>query len=78
MIRKVVPCLWPIECHCDKSEDNDFHCFKEGEPCNNGRDLLKQQLEIINDNEEDPFKLAEPTEEDCEAAHPAILHLTSR
>ena len=34
---------------------------------------LKQQLEIINDNEEDPFKLAEPTEEDCEAAHPAIL-----
>ena len=42
-------------------------------PCSNGRDLLKQQLEIINDNEEDPFKLAEPTEEDCEAAHPAIL-----
>ena len=35
--------------------------------------LLKQELEIINDNEEDPFKLAQPTEEDREAAHPAIL-----
>ena len=33
----------------------------------------EQQLEIINDNEEDPFKLAEPTEEDREAAHPAIV-----
>ena len=30
-----------------------------------------QQLELIN--EEDPFKLAEPTEEDREAARPAIL-----
>ena len=30
-------------------------------------------MEIINDNKEDPFKLAEPTEEDREAAHPAIL-----
>ena len=30
-------------------------------------------MEPINDNEEDPFKLAEPTEEDREAAHPAIL-----
>ena len=30
-------------------------------------------MEIINDNEEDPFKLDEPTEEDREAAHPAIL-----
>ena len=39
----------------------------------NGRDVLKQQLEIINDNIEDPIKLAEPTEEDHEAAHPAIL-----
>ena len=45
----------------------------KGEPCSNSRDLLKQQLEIINDNEEDPFKLAEPTEEDREAANPAIL-----
>ena len=41
--------------------------------CSNGRDLLKQELEIINNNEEDPFKLAQPTEEDREAAHPAIL-----
>ena len=47
--------------------------MKKGEPCSNGSDLLKQQLELINDNEEDPFKLAEPTEEDREAAHPAIL-----
>ena len=46
---------------------------KSTEPCSNGRDLLKQQLEIINDNEEDPFKLAEPTEEDRESSH-----LTSR
>ena len=33
----------------------------------------RQQLELFNDNEEDPFKLAEPTEEDREAAHPTIL-----
>ena len=52
---------------------DEIHCFKEGEPCSNRRDLLKQQLEIINDNKEDPFKLVEPTEEDREAAHPAIL-----
>ena len=39
----------------------------------NGKDLLKQQLELINDNEVDPLKLAEPTEEDCEAAHPEIV-----
>ena len=34
---------------------------------------MKQELEIINDNEEDPFKLAQLTEEDREAANPAIL-----
>ena len=52
---------------------SEFHVPCKGEPCSNGRDLPKQQLEIINDNEEDPFKLAEPTEEDREATHPAIL-----
>ena len=30
-------------------------------------------MELINDNEVDPLKLSEPTEEDCEAAHPEIV-----
>ena len=31
------------------SEDGLIHCFKEGEPCQNGRELLIPQLDVLDE-----------------------------
>ena len=41
----------------DGSEDSKIPCFKDGQPCQSGFDLLKQQLEVLDEPEVKPFAL---------------------
>ena len=51
------------------SEDHLIHCFKEGQPCANGLDILKEQQNLLSNAEylnSNPF---ETTESDTEEAN---------
>ena len=39
----------------DGSDDDEIHCFKKGQPCEKGREMLREQLKVINEVEENPF-----------------------
>ena len=40
------------------SEDGLIHCFKEGEPCQHGREQLISQLDVLDDPDRpNPFDL---------------------
>ena len=43
----------------DGTEDKEIHCFKEGQPCEAGLNMLKEQIELSNGNEANPFILVE-------------------
>ena len=46
-------------CHhlsVDGKEDGLIHCFKKGEPCASGQELLKTQAAILKDPERNPFE----------------------
>ena len=50
----------------DGSRDDLVHCFKKGEPCFQGSEVLRSQLMILQD-EENPFE--NPSESDVEEAY---------
>ena len=50
----------------DGSLDDRIHCFKEKQTCAQGRELLRSQLSIIDENHIDPFQA---TESDVEEAY---------
>ena len=43
----------------DGSNDDTIHCFKEGQPCSTGRDMLQTQLEILREPDANPFLYTE-------------------
>ena len=46
-----------LNINVDGSEDNAIHCFKESKPCATGREMLKSQMEVLKDLEDEtnPF-----------------------
>ena len=58
----------------DGSLDDRIHCFKEKQPCAQGRELLRSQLSIIDENHFDPFQATESDVEEayepCQLLHP--------
>ena len=50
----------------DGSEDENIHCFKKNQPCHSGFELLKQQLDILNEPDVNPFDV--PYDDVYEAA----------
>ena len=40
----------------DGSEDNLIHCFKEGEPCKAGKEILQSQPSILTEKNVNPFE----------------------
>ena len=50
----------------DGSLDNCIHCFKEKQPCAQGRELFHSQFSIIDENHLDPFQA---TKSDVEEAY---------
>ena len=51
----------------DGSEDDEIHCLKPGQPCEKGRELLREHLKLLNTEEENPFV---PDAEDIAAFMP--------
>ena len=48
-----------ITASTDGSNDDEIHCFKEGQPCASGRSLLAEEmreLEVTSDDINDPFE----------------------
>ena len=41
----------------DGSEDADIHCFKEGQPCSSGREMLAEQMKIMHETEDNEMIL---------------------
>ena len=51
----------------DGSEDHLIHCFKEGQPCARGLDMLKGQQNLLSNAEylnSDPFEITESDTEE--------------
>ena len=52
----------------DGSEDHLIHCFKDGQPCANGLDMLKVQQNLLSKEEylnSKPFEITESDTEDA-------------
>ena len=53
----------------DRSEDHLIYCFKEGQPCANGLDMLKDQQNLLSNTEHLNSNPTEITESDTEEAN---------
>ena len=51
----------------DGSDDDKIHCFKPGQPCEKGRQVLAEQLKLLNTVELNPFFM---NDEDIDACAP--------
>ena len=45
------------------------HCFKEGEPCRQGREVLRSQMSIVNDTDTNSFEVSDSDVEDASDPH---------
>ena len=56
------------------SEDGLIHCFKEGEPCQNGREQLISQLDVLDKfDRPNPFDLI--TDSDVDEAENVVFRI---
>ena len=53
----------------DGSEEHLIHCFKEGQPCANGLDMLKEQQNLLSNAEYLNSNLFEITESETEGTN---------
>ena len=66
LIKKSFPCCG-LNLPVDGSDDDKIICFRDGEPCTKGKDMLKSQLSILLEPDENPFEMI--TESDVEDAN---------
>ena len=45
------------------------HCFTEGEPCRQRREVLRSQLSIVNEPDTNPFEVSDSDVEDASDPH---------
>ena len=67
-----------LKINVDGSEHDAIHCFKESQPCAAGRQMLKSQMEVLKDLEDEtnPFLLSiSVTDSDIEEAGNEIFVL---
>ena len=67
-----------LNINVDGSEDDAIHCFKESQPRVAGREMLKSQMEVLKDLEDEtnPFlSLISPTDSNIEEAGNEIFVL---
>ena len=60
----------------DVSEDHLIHCFKEGQPCANGLDMLKEQQNLLSNPEylnSNPFEITESDTEETNTNNNLIV-----
>ena len=46
----------------DGSEEDKIHCFKEGQPCSDGRAMLRSRLDILKEPETNSFQSSNDSE----------------
>ena len=61
----------------DRAEDEKIHCFKEGQPCHKGKEILESQLSILTEKDIDPFFQIDVNESDVVEATPEFLMIDS-
>ena len=61
---------YPITCATDGSQDDEITCLKKGKHCHQGRKLLREQVQLINTEEPNPFVVDDA---DVDSANPEIL-----
>ena len=59
-------------CATDGSDDDEITCFKSQNPCREGREMLRKQIEFMNAPEDNPFI---PDDDDRLAACPEMLRV---
>ena len=67
-----------LNINVDGSEDDVIHCLKQAQPCAAGREMLKSQMDVLKDleNETNPFSSsAKVTDSDLEEAGNEIFIL---
>ena len=66
-----------LNINIDGSEDDVIHCFKESQPCEAGKEMLKSQMEVSRDLEDEanPFLSINVTHSDAEQAGNEIFIL---
>ena len=63
-----------MDLNTNGSEDRLIHCFKEGKPCQNGREQLMSQLDVLDEPDRpNPFDLI--TDSDVDEADNAIFRI---
>ena len=64
LIKKSFPCCG-LNLPIDGSDDHKIVCFRDRQPCSTGREMLKAQVSILLEPDEDPFKITESDVEDA-------------
>ena len=59
------------------AEDEKINCFKEGQPCHKGKEILESQLSILTEKDIDPFFQIDINESDVVEAAPEFLMIDS-
>ena len=72
IIKKSFTCC-ALNLPVDASQDDSIHCLKEGQPCSTGREMLRSQLDILDEPNMNPFRCDEFTSSDVEEAYPAMV-----
>ena len=57
----------------DALQDDSIYCLKKGQPCCTGREMLRSQLDILDEPYLNPFQCNEFTSSDIEEAYPAMV-----
>ena len=59
---------WELNLKADVSKDHLIHCFREGQPCTNGLDMLKKQQNLLSNAEylsSNPFEITKSNTEEA-------------
>ena len=72
LIKKSFSCCG-LNLPVDGSDDDKIICFRDGEPCAKGKDMLKSQLSILLEPDENPFEMIiESDVEDANDPHQVV------
>ena len=61
----------------DGAGDEKIHCFKEGQPCHKGKEILESQFSILTEKDINPFLQIDTSESDIVEATPEFLMIDS-
>ena len=54
---------------------HSIHCLKDGQPCSSGREILRSQLDILDEPDTNPFQFEFTSSDIDEASPPTMVGL---